>query len=94
MKPHNTLRKELVHPKDKRDPLNITHAIYETPCNNCNLVYVGETGRKFGTRMEERKSEAEKGGNKIATRAGKNNSLTSTHKSAITDHVADKDHVI
>ena len=71
MKPHNTLRKELVHPKDKRDPLNITHAIYETPCNNCNLVYVGETGRKFGTRMEEHKPEAEKVGNKIATRAGR-----------------------
>ncbi len=60
IKPHNTLRRELVHPKDKRDPLTITHAIYETPCKNCNLVYVGETGRKFGTRIEEHKRKSAK----------------------------------
>ncbi len=44
--------------------------------------------------MEERKSEAEKVRNKIATRAGRKDSLSSIHKSAITDHVADNNHVI
>ena len=34
----------LFHPKDKRDQLNTTHAIYETPCRNCDLVYIGEQG--------------------------------------------------
>ncbi len=38
--------------------------------------------------------ETEKVGNKIATRAGRKNSLSNIHKSAITDHVADKNHVI
>ena len=92
--PHNTIRNELVHPKDKRDQLNTTHAIYEAPCRNCNLVYIGETGRKFGTRLDEHKSEVEKVSSKIATRAGRKESLTNTYKSAITDHVADKNHVI
>ena len=92
--PHNTIRNELVHPKDKRDQLNTTHTIYEAPCRNCNLVYIGETGRKFGTRLDEHKSEVEKVSSKIATRAGRKESLTNTYKSAITDHVADKNHVI
>ena len=45
--PHNTIRNELAHPKDKCDQLNTTHAIYEALCRNCDLVYIGETGRKF-----------------------------------------------
>ena len=94
MSPHNTLRRELVHPKDKREPYNTTNAIYETPCKNCRLVYVGETGRKFGTRLEEHKTEVEKVCNKIATRAGRKESLSNVHKSAITDHAVDKNHVI
>ena len=94
MKLHNTLRKELVHPKDKRDPENITDAIYECPCMNCELSHIGETGRKFGTRLEEHKAGVQKVCNKVSTRAGRKESLTSSHKSAITDHVVDKNHVI
>ena len=90
MKPHNILRKERVHPKDKRDPENITDAIYECPCMNCELSYIGETGRKFSTRLEEHKTEVEKVCTKVITRAGRKESLTTTHKSAITDHVVDK----
>ncbi|XP_072030613.1 uncharacterized oxidoreductase Lmo0432-like [Amphiura filiformis] len=37
----------LVHPKDKRDPLNSTEVVYSIPCKNCNETFVGETGRKF-----------------------------------------------
>ena len=94
MSPHNTLRRELVHPKDKRDQLNTCNAIYEAPCKNCELTYIGETGRKFGKRLEEHKAEVEKVSEKIATRASRKESITTTHKSAITDHVADKNHVI
>ena len=83
--PHDTIRNELVHPKDIRDQLNTTHVIYEASCRNCDLVYIGETGRKFGTRLEEHKSEVEKVSNKIATRAGRKESLTNTYKSATTD---------
>jgi len=61
-KPHNTLRNLLVHPKDKREPHNSTDVIYSIPCKNCNLSYIGETGRKFGKRVEEHRTEAKKGG--------------------------------
>ena len=44
MSPHTTLRKLLVHPKDKRDPLSTTGFVYEVPCINCNKSYVGENG--------------------------------------------------
>ena len=70
MKPNNTLRKELVHPKDKRDPENITDALYECPCMNCELSYIGETVRKFSTRLEDHKTEVEKVCKKAITRAG------------------------
>ena len=45
MRPHSTLRKMLVHPKDKRDPNATTDVVYEIPCTNCKHTYVGETGR-------------------------------------------------
>ena len=57
---------------------------------NCELSYIGETGRKFSTRLEEHKTEVEKVCKKVITRAGRKESLTTTHKSAITDHVVDK----
>ena len=60
VRPHNTLRKMLVHPKDKRDPLSTTDCVYELPCSNCNLTYIGETGRRFSTRLNEHKKETEK----------------------------------
>ena len=81
--------------RDKRDPLHTTDAIYEIPCMNCIMSYVGETGRKFNTRLEEHKSEVEKvSGSVTTTRAGRKESLTTIHKSAITDHVVEKKHVI
>ena len=39
MKHHTTLRRELVHPKDKRDCYNSTHALYNIPCLNCELFF-------------------------------------------------------
>ncbi|XP_072039088.1 uncharacterized protein [Amphiura filiformis] len=87
MKPHNTLRRELVHPKDKRDPNNLTQAVYKIPCLNCDLSYIGETGRKFGTRLEEHRKEVEKVNSTVVTRAGRKESLTTVNKSAITDHM-------
>ena len=94
MKPHTTLRRELVHPKDKRDCYNTTHALYNIPCLNCELCYIGETGRKFGTRLDEHKAEVNKVSNTVTTRAGRKESLSTVHKSAITDHVVEHNHVI
>ncbi len=42
MKTHSTLCNLLVHPKDRREPLNCTDVVYSIPCKNCDLTYVGE----------------------------------------------------
>ena len=94
MKPTNTLKNILVHPKDKRDDQETCDCVYEVPCKNCKQVYIGETGRPFGTRLEEHKKEAEKIAEKKYTRAARKDSVDETHKSAITDHVAQQNHVI
>ncbi|XP_072017464.1 uncharacterized protein [Amphiura filiformis] len=60
VRPHTTLRKMLVHPKDKRDPMSTTDCIYEIPCANCDNTYVGETGRRFETRLKEHKKKLRK----------------------------------
>ena len=94
MKPHCTIRRQLVHPKDKREPRDVTHAVYSIPCKNCDKVYVGETARLVGTRIDEHKKEADALSKKIATRATRKTSLDTEWKSATTDHVADTNHVI
>ena len=93
-KPHTTLRNLLVHPKDKRDDHNITDALYNLPCMNCNLEYIGETGRKSGTRLNEHKTEVDKVSKSVFTRANRKESLSTVHKSAVTDHVVERNHVI
>ena len=45
MKSCQTLRSMLAHPKDKIK--------LETRCKQCEKVYIGETGRKFGTYLTE-----------------------------------------
>ena len=45
------LRNLLVHPKDKMSTEETTECVYRIPCKNCDKVYVGETGRRFGTRL-------------------------------------------
>jgi hypothetical protein len=84
----------LVHPKDKRDHLDTSDAIYNIPCKNCDKSYVGETGRQFRIRLDEHRKEAEKSNATVVTRAGRKTSLAATNKSAITDHVVDTNHVI
>jgi hypothetical protein len=94
MKPHCTLRNLLVHPKDKRDPLQTAEAIYEIPCKSCPKTYIGETGRLFSTRLKEHKTEAEKACNKSFTRSQRKQSTSDIYKSAITEHAASNNHVI
>ena len=93
-KPHTTLRNLLVHPKDKRDNHNTTDALYSLPCINCNLEYIGETGRKFGTRLNEHKTEVDRVSKSVFIRASRKESLSTVHKSAVTDHVVEHNHVI
>ena len=96
MRPNTNLRKMLVHPKDKVDPLNTTDCIYEIPCSNCDSTYIGETGRKFATRLEEHKKETGKvtKAKPAYTRQARKESLTEQSKSAIADHAVQQNHDI
>ena len=60
----------------------------------CDLEYIGETGRKFGTRLSEHKTEVDKVSKSVVTRAARKESLSAVHKSAVTDHVVEENHVI
>ena len=61
---------------------------------NCDLIYVGETGRLLGTCLKEHHKETEKISNKVQTSASRLTSVSEPHKSAISDHVASTNHII
>ena len=67
---------------------------YSVPCKLCPLSYIGETGRKFGKRLEEHRAEADKLSTGIRTRANRLASQSTVHKSAITDHVVENNHLM
>jgi len=52
-KPFNTIRSQLVHPKDPTPPEKKCGVIYKIECEQCHLDYIGETARTFGTRFKE-----------------------------------------
>ena len=94
MRPTNTLKSLLVHPKDKKNNLETSEVVYEVPCKGCNKMFVGETGRQLGVRLKEHQKDSEKIAEKKFTRAMRKSSTTEQHKSAITDHVAQENHLI
>ena len=55
VRPHQNIRRILVHPKDKVEDSKKTDCVYQIPCMSCNHTYIGKTGRTFGTRLEEHK---------------------------------------
>ena len=93
-KPVNTLRNLLVHPKDKRKPEDCTGVVYQVPCADCQSVYIGETGRKLGTRLSEHRKEVDTEHNTHFTRSQRRASENVYHKSAITDHALQNNHII
>jgi len=68
--------------------------VYKVPCANCDKTYIGETGRKFGVRLEEHKTEVESKTGRAFTRSLRASSLTEHNKSALTDHATQENHVI
>ena len=85
VRPHQNIRRILVHPKDKVEDSKKTDCVYQIPCKSCNDTYIGETGKAFGTRLEEHK-DVENITTRQFTREQKRVSTVIEHKSAITDH--------
>ena len=56
---HRNLRQILLHPKDKLEDKCKTDCVYQILYKNCNMCYIGETGRLFGIRLNEHTNEVE-----------------------------------
>ena len=53
MKPHNTIKRSLVRPKDKVEPQKMCERLYSIACKNCNAI--GETKCTKNTKKTLRK---------------------------------------
>jgi len=93
-RPHRTLWNILIHPKDKVIDEEKTELIYQIHCKNCLSSYIGETGRKLGLRMKEHRKEVNSFTAGTLIRASQARESSVTHKSAITDHAVEQNHVI
>ena len=52
-KPHSTLRKQFVSPKDPARANKKSGVVYEIHCMNCPDIYIGHTGRQIGERLKD-----------------------------------------
>ncbi len=94
MRPHTTLRRLLVHPKDKCDMTKDGELVYQIPCRDCDMSYVGETGRLFKYRLEEHKKDVNSVPVQQFTRNARKQSQSTLNKSALTDHTTVENHEI
>ena len=58
------------------------------------IVSICETGRQFGIRLSEHQKDVGKIVDKKYTRAARKASISEQHKSAITNHVAQANHIV
>ena len=59
-KPANTIKNQVCFLKDKRNNLDKAGVVYGLGCNECDVVYVGETGRQVKDRMQEHRKDVER----------------------------------
>ena len=52
-----TLKRMLVHPKDKHTPQENLGVMYEVPCMDRHYVHTGKTERRYGVREKESKRD-------------------------------------
>ena len=57
-RPQNSLRSQLVHPKDKEKAENRCGVVYHLSCKQCESSYVGETERALKKRLSEHKRDS------------------------------------
>ena len=53
LRPYNTIRSRLVHPKDKITNEEKAGVVYHIKCGDCDATYVGETERRLNKRIKE-----------------------------------------
>ena len=94
IKPAKTIRRQIVHMKDKIPTMNTCDCVYSIPCKNCNDKYIGTTGRPLKVRISEHQKDVKENQKKTYTRAMRKTSLTELNKSAVTDHVNKYNHEI
>ena len=70
-----TLKTLLVHPKDKQEE-EFPDCVYKIQRASCEKCYIGQTGRKFGTRLKEHKTKMESITSKLFTRNQRASSLS------------------
>ena len=58
-KPHQNIGKLFPKPKDPVPKDQTRGAIYSIPCKDCDKSYIGETKRKFSTRLKEHQKAVE-----------------------------------
>ena len=94
MRPFQSIRSLLVHPKDKHRPQDICECVYKIPSRNCNKTYIGETGRAFGVQLQEHRQEVSQRDVRAYTRSTSRSLTGEQNKSAVTDHAISLNHVI
>nr|VZI15781.1 unnamed protein product [Spirometra erinaceieuropaei] len=52
-KPESTIRQQIMRPKDQLPATEQSAVVYSIPCQDCSARYVGETGKRFCTRLHE-----------------------------------------
>ena len=52
-RPYQTLRRTLVHLKDRIEPERRAGVVYRIPCRACAKMYIGQTGRTLEHRLKE-----------------------------------------
>ena len=75
MKPHLTLKRILVHPKDKCRPQQNSGVVYQVPCKDCECIYTGQMETRYGMREKEHKRDVKTLDEKKYTRSRKKYSL-------------------
>jgi len=94
MKPFQTIRSLLVHPKDKRMQQDARECGYIIPCKNCDKTYIKETGRAFDVRLQVHRQEVTQRYVRAYTQSTSKSAATEQNKSAVTDHAISLNHVI
>ena len=94
VRPNTTLRTLPVSPKDRIPKDKQCGVVYQVPRHNCKEVYIGETGRQLGVRIDEHKKQVEDLSRAAFTRTKRKASTQEQNKPAITDHGVTNNHVI